>query len=202
MERALIIIDYTNDFVADEGKLTCGRPAQEIAKTICNLTTDFLAENQFVVVANDIHYPEDSYHPENKLFPTHNQANSTGRKPYGKLADILTENQGHPNLHLMDKTRYSAFAGTDLEIRLRERNIKELHLVGVCTDICVLHTAVDGYNKGFSLNVHADGVQSFNPTGHNWALTHFRGTLGANIYLGGAPLSDSEFEQYLETVKD
>ena len=47
----------------------------------------------------------------------------------------------------MDKTRYSAFAGTDLEMKLRERGIEEVHLVGVCTDICVLHTAVDAYNK-------------------------------------------------------
>ena len=30
----------------------------------------------------------------------------------------------------MDKTRYSAFAGTDLEMKLRERGIEEVHLVG------------------------------------------------------------------------
>ena len=54
----------------------------------------------------------------------------------------------------MDKTRYSAFAGTDLEMKLRERGIEEVHLVGVCTDICVLHTAVDAYNKGFKIVVY------------------------------------------------
>lgn len=54
----------------------------------------------------------------------------------------------------MDKTRYSAFAGTDLELKLRERGITELHLIGVCTDICVLHTAVDAYNKGFDIVIH------------------------------------------------
>jgi len=81
----------------------------------------------------------------------------------------------------MDKTRYSAFAGTDLEIKLRERGITEVHLVGVCTDICVLHTAVDAYNKGFKIVVYKEAVASFNPAGHEWALGHFEQSLGATV---------------------
>lgn len=81
----------------------------------------------------------------------------------------------------MAKTRYSAFSGTDLEIKLRERNITELHLVGVCTDICILHTAVDAYNKGFQIKVHSGAVASFNEAGHKWALNHFKHSLGATI---------------------
>ncbi|MNE20481.1 Isochorismatase family protein YecD [compost metagenome] len=81
----------------------------------------------------------------------------------------------------MDKTRYSAFAGTDLELQLRTRGITELHLAGVCTDICVLHTAVDAYNKGFDIVVHKDAVASFDQEGHAWALRHFKGSLGATI---------------------
>ncbi|MGO4273373.1 cysteine hydrolase family protein, partial [Paenibacillus sp. TAF58] len=62
--------------------------------------------------------------------------------------------------------------------------IHELHLVGVCTDICVLHTAVDAYNKGFEIVVHEDAVASFNQAGHEWALQHFQGTLGAKVVRG------------------
>ena len=32
MKRALINIDYTYDFVAEKGALTCGKPGQEIEK--------------------------------------------------------------------------------------------------------------------------------------------------------------------------
>lgn len=56
-----------------------------------------------------------------------------------------------------------------------------MHLIGVCTDICVLHTAVDAYNHGFGITVHEDAVASFNPDGHVWALGHFRGSLGAKV---------------------
>ncbi|MDF2858422.1 MAG: pyrazinamidase : nicotinamidase, partial [Neobacillus sp.] len=85
------------------------------------------------------------------------------------------------NVVFMDKTRYSAFAGTDLEIKLRERGITEVHLVGVCTDICVLHTAVDAYNKGFKIVVYKDAVASFNQQGHEWALGHFEQSIGAMV---------------------
>ena len=80
-----------------------------------------------------------------------------------------------------DKTRYSSFAGTNLHQLLAERGVKEVHLVGVCTDICVLHTAVDAYNLGYKIIVYKDGVASFNAAGHEWALTHFTGSLGATV---------------------
>ena len=35
--EALLIIDYTNDFVDDKGALTCGKPAQELDDAITNL---------------------------------------------------------------------------------------------------------------------------------------------------------------------
>ena len=81
----------------------------------------------------------------------------------------------------MDKTRYSAFAGTDLHLRLQARGIREVHLIGVCTDICILHTAVDAYNLGYKIKVYRDAVASFNQAGHEWALGHFAGSLGAEI---------------------
>lgn len=81
----------------------------------------------------------------------------------------------------MDKRHYSAFSGTDLDIRLRERGITELCLTGVCTDICVLHTAVDAYNLGYQLMIPEHAVASFDEQGHEWALRHFKQTLGATI---------------------
>lgn len=81
----------------------------------------------------------------------------------------------------MDKTRYSSFAGTNLDQLLAERGIREIHLVGVCTDICVLHTAVDAYNKGFKTYIYENGVASFDENGHKWALNHFKNTLGAEV---------------------
>ncbi|HRL52342.1 MAG TPA: isochorismatase family cysteine hydrolase, partial [Enterococcus aquimarinus] len=76
---------------------------------------------------------------------------------------------------------YSAVSGTDLDICLRERHITDLYLTGVCTDICVLHTAIDAYNLGYRLFIVENSVASFDPVGHEWALRHFSGALGATI---------------------
>ncbi|MFJ5768817.1 cysteine hydrolase family protein [Psychrobacillus sp. NPDC093180] len=180
-KRALINIDYTEDFVATNGSLTCGEPGQRLETKISELTEEFIANGDFTVFAVDVHEIGDKYHPETKLFPPHNIRNTEGRNLYGSLKNVYDTNERRENVYFMDKKRYSAFAGTDLEIKLRERGISEIHLVGVCTDICVLHTAVDAYNKGFHIIIHKDAVASFNQAGHEWALGHFENSLGAKI---------------------
>ncbi|RJS61962.1 isochorismatase family cysteine hydrolase [Bacillus sp. PK3_68] len=178
-KKALINVDYTIDFV--NGALPVGQPGMDIEEAIVSLTEQFLANEDFVVLAIDVHKKDDPYHPETKLFPPHNIEGTEGRELYGRLEAVYQENKNTEQLYYMDKTRYSAFAGTDLDIKLRERGITEIHLVGVCTDICVLHTAVDAYNKGYSIVVHQNAVASFNQTGHEWALRHFQDCLAANV---------------------
>ncbi|WNR43435.1 cysteine hydrolase family protein [Paenibacillus roseipurpureus] len=175
--KALIVIDYTVDFVV--GKLPCGEPAIAIEQRVCELTEQFVNQQDYVVMAVDLHEAEDPFHPESKLFPPHNIRDTEGRALYGELKSVY--NHRHNHMDWLDKTRYSAFCGTDLELKLRARGVHELHLAGVCTDICVLHTAVDAYNKGFALTIHADAVASFDHEGHAWALRHYEQTLGAKV---------------------
>ena len=47
--------------------------------------------------------------------------------------------------------------------------------------ICVLHTAVDAYNKGFKIVVFEKAVASFNAQGHEYALGHFKSCLHAEV---------------------
>ncbi|MFD0867697.1 Isochorismatase family protein yecD [Chlamydia abortus] len=184
--KALIVIDYTYDFV--EGKLPCGEPAIAIEGRMAELTREFTERGDFVVMAVDLHEENDPDHPETLLFPPHNIRGTSGRELYGQLKEVYDKYKDR--IYWMDKTRYSAFHGTDLEAQLKERGIKEVHLVGVCTDICVLHTAVEAYNKGFQIFIHQDAVASFNPAGHDWALSHFRGTLGATIVNAGSVVKE------------
>ncbi|KKK36102.1 isochorismatase [Mesobacillus campisalis] len=181
MGKALINIDYTYDFVADDGALTCGEPGQQIEGRIVSLTKEFIENGDLVVFAIDVHDEGDEFHPETKLYPPHNIRGTKGRDLFGSLKVVYENNKDIEHVLYLDKTRYSAFAGTDLEIKLRERGVTELHLVGVCTDICVLHTAVDAYNRGFKIVIHREAVASFNQNGHEWALGHFEGAMGAVV---------------------
>ncbi|TSB47210.1 cysteine hydrolase family protein [Alkalicoccobacillus porphyridii] len=179
--KALINIDYTNDFIAEEGALSVGEPGRAIESEVVKVTKQFVDNGDFVVFAVDVHDKEDPYHPENSLFPPHNLRNTEGRHLYGALGEYYNEVKENPQVYFMDKTRYSAFVGTDLDIKLRERGITEVHLIGDVTDICVLHTAIYAYSLQYKIVIHQQAVASFNQAGHEWALEHFQQSLGATI---------------------
>ena len=52
---------------------------------------------------------------------------------------------------------------------------------GVCTDICVLHTAADARNRDYPVEVPTDCVASYDPNAHEWALRHIEKVLGARL---------------------
>lgn len=179
--KALLVIDYTYDFVADDGALTCGKPAQDIEDEIVKVTIEAIERGDFVVFAVDCHKENDEFHPETKLCPPHNILGAKGRELYGKLNNVYLENSKNSNVYYMNKTRYSAFAGTDLDQQLRARNIHCIDLIGNCTDICDLHTAIDAYNLGYKIRVVKNAVASFDSVGHEYALKHMKNYLGAEI---------------------
>ncbi|MBF0779201.1 cysteine hydrolase family protein [Streptococcus cuniculi] len=181
MTKALISIDYTIDFVADEGKLTAGAPAQAISQAIYDATQQAFDRGDYIVFAVDLHEADDAFHPESHLFPPHNIKGTRGRHLYGPLADFYAQHQEHARVCWLDKRHYSAFSGTDLDIRLRERRVDTVVLTGVLTDICVLHTAIDAYNLGYKIEIIASAVASLTEERHQFALRHAEQVLGADI---------------------
>lgn len=181
MTRALISIDYTKDFVADDGKLTAGKPAQAIEEAIARITKEAYEAGDYIFFSIDGHDEGDVFHPETKLFPPHNIKGTDGCDLYGQLANVYATIKEDSRIFWMDKRHYSAFSGTDLDIRLRERGVKTLALTGVLTDICVLHTAIDAYNLGYDIEVYADAVASLTEENHQFALNHFKNVLGAKV---------------------
>ncbi|MGT2637607.1 cysteine hydrolase family protein [Streptococcus ratti] len=181
MAKALISIDYTYDFVADDGKLTAGKPAQAISEGIAQVTQAAYDKGDYIFFAIDGHDEGDVFHPETKLFPPHNIKGTSGRDLYGSLADFYQEHKNDSRVFWLDKRHYSAFSGTDLDIRLRERRVDTVVLTGVLTDICVLHTAVDAYNLGYQIEVVKSAVASLSPENHQFALNHLQNVLGATI---------------------
>ncbi|MFI3225996.1 MAG: isochorismatase family cysteine hydrolase [Clostridia bacterium] len=179
MKKALIVIDFNNDFVADDGKLTCGAVAQAIDEKIASLVEEFAKNGDFIVNACDNHVENDLYSIEKDMFPAH-CFDDYGKDLYGKTKIAVEKVEKNQYLYIA-KNRFSAFAGTPLDLKLKERGVNDIILVGVCTDICVLHCAVDAYNLGYKISIVRDGVASFNQVGHDFALSHFENTLGAKI---------------------
>src|SRR5699024_6475472 len=147
MKKALINVEYTYDFVAADGKSKCGAPGQNIEKAIVSITKEFQNQEEYDAFGIDANEEDDTYNPDTATFPPHNIKGTSGMELYGELKTLYEMHQDDANVFYFEKTRFSASAGTNLELKLRERGINEVHLVGVCTDICILHTAIEAYNK-------------------------------------------------------
>ncbi len=72
--------------------------------------------------------------------------------------------------YLVQKRRYSAFYGTDLEILLRGLRVDTLLLTGGLTDVCVHYTFVDGHQGDYYCRVIEDCVAGSSPGAHEYAL--------------------------------
>ena len=72
--------------------------------------------------------------------------------------------------YLVQKHRYSAFYGTDLEILLRGLRVDTLLLTGGLTDVCVHYTFVDGHQGDYFCRVIEDCVAGSGPEAHEAAL--------------------------------
>ena len=87
----------------------------------------------------------------------------------------------------MRKRRYSGFYGTELEDVLRSLAPDVVEVVGVCTDICVMHTVADLRNRDYEVIVRRDLVATYDAPGHEgdvidaFALAHMRDILGARV---------------------
>jgi ureidoacrylate peracid hydrolase len=59
---------------------------------------------------------------------------------------------------IVRKPRFSAFAGTDLELILRTRGIDTVIVAGIATDICCESTARDAADRGLRVIFLSDGT--------------------------------------------
>ena len=75
-----------------------------------------------------------------------------------------------PDDYVIQKRRYSAFYGTDLEILLKGLKAETLILVGGLTDVCVHYTFVDAHQGDYFTRVVEDAVAGSSVAAHEASL--------------------------------
>ncbi|MDE1549391.1 cysteine hydrolase family protein [Jeotgalibaca caeni] len=158
--EALLIVDMSNDFVADDGTLTVGKPAQEVVTYVVDLANEFLAADKVVVVSMDAHQPND---PHFDIWPAHNVIDTPGQALYGELEDWYQANKNQ--VLYVPKTNYNAFFKTNLADTFRQAGVEKVHVVGVTTDICDFLTVAGADAEGFQTAIHKRGVATFTDLG-------------------------------------
>jgi biuret amidohydrolase len=78
----------------------------------------------------------------------------------------------------VSKRLFSAFHDTDLDLRLREREVDTLILVGLTTNCCVDATARDGFHRNFNVFVVANATAAYGEAAQHQALAALAQTCG------------------------
>lgn len=176
-KEALLIVDMSNDFVADDGGLTAGKPAQEIVPYIVSLAQQFHDKDKPVIFCMDAHEEND---PHFKLWPPHNIKGTHGAELYGGLGRWYSAHKEDAGVIFVPKPEYDAFIGTNLDQILRSLHVDTVHLTGVCTDICDFLTCYGAYSRGYRTVAHSKGMATF--TGqHELFLKHMQAIFKTEI---------------------
>lgn len=184
MARALLLVDLSKDFVYLDGALTCGAAGTTIIPYCQSLVQSFVTAGDWIIDARDAHDPDD-YEIASGLFPPHNMNGTPGADLIDELQSELSGYESH--YVYLAKKHYNAAYNTDLLNIIQQHEITEIHVIGVCTDICVRYTVSALYDfktakwPDLRIVVHKDGVASFNPVGHSDSLQHFPSVFGAEV---------------------
>ena len=155
MAEALVIVDYQNDF--NPGGALAVPEGDRIAERINQLA----ASDRFdlVVATRDWHPPDHgSFTEQGGIWPVHCVQGSEGAELAPALdranIDVVIDKGQDPGTD-----GYSGFDGTNLAQLLRERGIDRVTVVGLATDYCVRHTAIEAAQQGFEVTVDRDAVR-------------------------------------------
>jgi nicotinamidase/pyrazinamidase len=155
MKRALLIIDFQNDFVPG-GAL----PVPD-GDAIAPRVTELLDSGEFelVVATRDWHPADhDSFAAQGGPWPPHCVQGSEGAELHPSLdrakVDVVIDAGYRPELE-----GYSGFEETELERVLRDHDVDSITVVGLATDYCVRATALDALGRGFDVVVDRAGVR-------------------------------------------
>lgn len=169
--KALLIIDMIKDFINTDGALYCGDTSRKIIPFIQAKIAEFQRSDDLIVFICDSHEEDDL---EFKMFPKHSVAGTEG-------AEIIDELPVREKDVIVRKKRYSAFYGTNLDVILKESDVSEVAVVGVCTSICVMDTAGDLRNRDYEVIVFKKGVADFDQKAHQFALERMSNVYGAKV---------------------
>ncbi|BBO76319.1 isochorismatase [Desulfosarcina widdelii] len=171
VKSALIVVDMLNDFIDEKGALYSGQAARDIVPFVRRRLEAHRQAGSLVIFLQDAHSEDDL---EFEKFPKHCVAGTWG----SCIIDELTPNDGE---HVLPKTRYSGFYGTDLEKILAAFGPEEVEVVGVCTSICVMDTVGGLANRDYHTTVPSAGVADFDDEAHRFALQRMERLYGARI---------------------
>ena len=155
MARALLIIDFQNDFTAG------GALAVPDGDAIADRVNELIESGDFdlVVATRDWHPPDHaSFKAQGGPWPPHCVQGTHGAELHPSVprdsVDAVVD-AGYER----DLEGYSGFEQTDLAAILRDNQIDGVTVVGLATDYCVKETAADALREGLGVTIDRAAVR-------------------------------------------
>ena len=157
MTEALLVIDVQNDFTPG------GALAVPEGDAVLPRINELIASGRFglVIATRDWHPPDHGSfrtHDPPGPWPVHCVQGTPGAELHAGLdrerIDRIVDKGQDPGTE-----GYSGFDATGLERLLREQGVDAVTVVGLATDYCVRHTALDALREGFAVTVDGGAVR-------------------------------------------
>lgn len=184
INRSLILVDLQNEFLSSEGRFPIHNSSMPFLEKLPDLVSAFRASgypifwiraeygNEHAVSAN---FTQGEQRDATFLEGTH-----TGRTPCCKkgtlgadfpptIQALINKSEISANI-IITKAWYSAFKDTSLLTELRNRNITDIFIGGLLTNVCVNATVLDARNLGFEITLLEDCLGWRKRTSHDRAL--------------------------------
>lgn len=171
---ALIVIDMQRDFIEPGGfGESLGNdvsPLQAIVPAVKDLLDTFRHHGLYVVHTRECHAKDLSDCPPSKLNRGSPALKIGDHGPMGRIlidgepgAQIIDELVPLANETVISKPGKGAFYNTRLHYELESRDIKQLIIAGVTTEVCVQSTMREANDRGFDCLVATDATASYFP---------------------------------------
>jgi nicotinamidase/pyrazinamidase len=153
MAKALLIIDFQNDFTSGGALEVPG--GDDIAGPVKRLA-DRLG---LVFATRDWHPPDhSSFETEGGPWPVHCVRDTHGAQFHSAMDEVDVEAVADVGREREDQG-YSGFEKSDLAQILRDHDVEEVYVCGLATDYCVRASAIDACREGFDVTVVEDAIR-------------------------------------------
>lgn len=171
---ALLIIDMQRDFLEPGGfGELLGNDVSQLRRTIepnRQLLSAWRSQGLTVLHTREGHRPDLSDLPHSKKVRGRGSKGIGDPGPMGRILirgepghDIIPELKPLAMEPIIDKPGKGAFFGTDLHAILQARNIRQLIVTGVTTEVCVHTTVREANDRGYDCLVPRECVGSYFP---------------------------------------
>ncbi|WP_108651190.1 isochorismatase family cysteine hydrolase [Dongshaea marina] len=172
MKKALLVIDFINDIVHPDGKISscAAHTREQNAIAHANQALAYAREQGWLTILVKVGF-ESNYHAQPKDSPIFGKANQFRAVELGSFGtDFYETLDVQATDFIIEKPRVNPFYGTPLEPVLRANKIEHLYLSGVSTTWAIEATTRDAHDRDYKVTIIEDACAAGDHKEHQQSI--------------------------------